>query len=425
MTEAIDADVMARLMARFEPFEPSPVVAVGVSGGADSLALAILAAAWAKACSGRALALTVDHGLRPESADEARRVGTWLASYGISHEVLTWSGTKPSSGIQAAARAARRALLAERCRADGILHLLLAHHRGDQAETVALRAEDASGPDGLAAMPAETATGWGRILRPLITQPKSSLMGFLAALGQSWIEDPTNRDERYARVRLRRRIAAEANEGELAASARQYGRARVEHERAIADALARHAVLHRGGWASLMRQFVSLPDALARAMLGRVIVSIGNLGYPPRGERLTRLLSHLHDGASEARTLGGCRILPARDGWVVARESRSLPPDAAFARNTAAWDRFLVVLPEGIPAERLRLGALGPGPRPPGLGPVPGAARPSLPAIRDLDGVVAIPHLGWVRPGADVRLRGASTWDFPRQALASTEFAVA
>lgn len=425
MTEALDAAVMARLMARFEPFEPSPVVAVAVSGGADSLALAILADEWVRTRGGHVLALTVDHGLRAESAEEARQVGAWLAARGIAHEILPWLGTKPSSGVQATARAARYALLGERCRSRTILHLLLAHHRGDQAETFALRREDESGPDGLAAMPAETATSWGRLLRPFLTQPKAGLTGFLSALGQPWIEDPTNRDERHARIRLRHRIAAEANENAFAASARAHGLTRIERERAIADALACHAVLHPAGWAQLGRGFVALPDEIARATLSRVVVAIGDLAYPPRGERLDRLLSYLRSGAPKTRTLGGCRILSARDGWLVARESRSLPTDVRFAGDIAVWDRFRVSLPEGLAAGSLRLGRLGEDPPPREFPVVPAAARAALAALHDLDGVVAVPHLGWVRPGADMRLKGATAWTFPRQALASAEFAVA
>ncbi|MBM3548947.1 MAG: tRNA lysidine(34) synthetase TilS [Alphaproteobacteria bacterium] len=425
MTEALDAAVMARLMARFEPFEPRPVLAVGVSGGADSLALVLLADLWARERSGRVLALTVDHGLRRESAGEAHQVGSWLATRGIAYEIVTWRGPKPSSGVQAAAREARLCLLADRCRKAGILHLMLAHHRGDQAETVALRREDASGPDGLAAMPAETPAGWGRVLRPLLAQPKTKLTDFLSALGQPWIEDPSNRDEQHARVRLRHRISAEATESTLACAARDDGNRRAQREAAVAGALARHVVLHDAGWASIARDFVTLPDDIARRGLSRTIVTIGNLDYPPRGERLDRLLAYLRDDRRGARTLGDCRIVSTKDGWLVARESRSLPPDASFAGNTAAWDRFLVVLPEDMPPRDLHVGAMGSGPRPPGLPAVPGGIRPSLAVIRDLDGVVAVPHLGWVRPGADVRLKGAVAWTFPRQALASAEFAVA
>ena len=423
MTGALDAAVFARLMARFQPFEPAPAIAVGVSGGADSLALALLADAWSRAEGGRIQALTVDHGLRPESAGEARMVGAWLAAHGIAHETLAWEGEKPATGIQAAARQARLRLLGDWCRANGVLHLLLAHHRGDQAETLAIRREDMSGPDGLAGMAAETPTVWGRLLRPLLGQPKSALTATLAAAGQDWIEDPSNQDERHARVRHRLSIAEAASEAPLANEAQAYGLARGERERQVADALALHVKLAPAGWARLDAGLADLPSDLARAALARALVTIGNLRYPPRGERLDRLLGHLKAGTRHARTLGGCRIGPCRDGWIVSREAASLPPDVSFTGRTAAWDRFAVTLPQAADGGGLSLGALGAA-RPPGAETVPGAARPALPAIRDLDGVVAVPHLRWVRPGAVRKLEGATTWTFPFQGLAGAGFAV-
>lgn len=423
MTGALDAAVFARLMARFQPFEPAPVIAVGVSGGADSLALALLADSWAKARGGRIHALTVDHGLRPESAGEARRVGAWLAAHGIAHEPLAWEGDKPATGIQAAARQARLRLLGDWCRAKGVLHLLLAHHRGDQAETLAIRREDRSGPDGLAGMAAETTTGWGRLLRPFLGQPKSALTATLAAAGQDWIEDPSNRDERHARVRHRRGIAEAASEAVLASETRAYGLARGERDQRVADALALHVRLHAAGWACLDTRLAELPADLARSALARVIVAVGNLRYPPRGERLDRLLGHLKTGTGRARTLGGCRLALHRDEWIVAREVASLPPDVSFIGRTAAWDRFVVTLPAALDGGGFILGALRTA-RPPGVETVPSAARPALPAIHDLDGVVAVPHLRWVRPGAVRKLEGATSWTFPFQGLAGAGFAV-
>jgi tRNA(Ile)-lysidine synthase len=296
-----------------------------------------------------------------------------------------------------------------------VLHLLLAHHRGDQAETLAIRREDMSGPDGLAGMAAETPTGWGRLLRPLLDQPKAALTATLAAAGQDWIEDPSNQDERHARVRHRLSIAKTACEAPLANEAQAYGLARSARERQIADALALHVKLDPAGWARLDTGLAELPADLARAALARVIVTIGNLRYPPRGERLDRLLGHLKAGTGLARTLGGCRIGPCREGWIVSREVASLPSDVSFIGRAAAWDRFVVTLPEATDASGLRLGAVE---------TVPGAARPALPAIHDLDGVLAVPHLRWVRPGADRKLEGATTWDFPVQGLAGAGFAV-
>src|ERR1700687_704559 len=110
-------------------FEARPLIAVAVSGGPDSLALILLAPRLARQRGGQAWPLTVDHGLRPESAEEARTVGRWLAARAIPHDILVWAGVKPTSGLQEAAREARYRLLAGLCRAQGVPHLLHAQHR--------------------------------------------------------------------------------------------------------------------------------------------------------------------------------------------------------------------------------------------------------------------------------------------------------
>src|SRR5512144_2076204 len=118
-------------MEEFAPFESSPHLAVAVSGGADSMALGLLAHDWAVARGGRVTALTVDHGLRPASAKEAAQVGSWMSACGIEHHILCWPGAKPASAVQNAARVARYRLLRQWCRQAGVLHLVLGHHADD------------------------------------------------------------------------------------------------------------------------------------------------------------------------------------------------------------------------------------------------------------------------------------------------------
>ncbi|NUB15861.1 tRNA lysidine(34) synthetase TilS, partial [Azospirillum brasilense] len=229
-------------MDRLGGFEAKPRVAVGVSGGADSLGLALLVQRWAAERAGDVLALIVDHGLRAESAAEAARVGGWLQARGIAHAILRWDGEKPPTGIQEAARAARHRLLAERCREEGILHLALAHHRDDQAETVLLRFGRGSGVDGLAAMAPVRAGGAVRVIRPLLDLPHDRLVVTCRAFGQEWIEDPSNRNPRFARARLRAAEEALAAEGldapRLTDLARRAARARNPLEAGTAALLA-------------------------------------------------------------------------------------------------------------------------------------------------------------------------------------------
>jgi tRNA(Ile)-lysidine synthase len=160
------------------------------------MALLLLLDRWTRARGGSVVALTVDHGLRPEAAAEAVQVGAWAAARGIAHETLPWIGDKPATGIQAAARDARYRLLTEACAARGILHIAFAHHADDQAETVLFRAERGSGPDGVAGMAAARSMGAVRLIRPLLRWPKPALIATCRALAQPFLEDPSNLSDR-------------------------------------------------------------------------------------------------------------------------------------------------------------------------------------------------------------------------------------
>ncbi len=190
-------------LAAIGGFEAQPLIAVAVSGGPDSMALMLLADRWARARGGRAWGLTVDHGLRPESADEARIVGSWLGARAIPHDILLWVGPKPISGIQEAAREARYRLLAAWCRRRFCLHLLAAHHLEDQIETHLIRRSAGSGVDGLAGMSAVRELRGCRLVRPLLAVPRERLAALLASEGQPFLRDPSNLDPVFERARLR------------------------------------------------------------------------------------------------------------------------------------------------------------------------------------------------------------------------------
>ncbi|MFQ5766208.1 MAG: tRNA lysidine(34) synthetase TilS, partial [Rhodospirillales bacterium] len=277
-------DAFDRLMDALGPFEGAPHVAVAVSGGADSLALALFAGRWAARRGGRATALTVDHGLRREAAAEARQVGRWLAPRGIGHHVLRWRGPKPATGVQAAARDARYRLMGDWCREAGVLHLLLAHTLDDQAETLLMRLGAGSGPDGLAAMSAVRETPDGRLLRPLLAVPKSALTAALDHEGQTWIEDPSNRDDAFTRTRVRRAMARGGlDAGPLALAAHRFGRARQALEASASALLARAARVHPAGFARLDREpLAAVPDEVGLRALARVLAAVGGRPHRPR-----------------------------------------------------------------------------------------------------------------------------------------------
>ena len=412
-----------RLMAPLGPFEAAPHLAVAVSGGLDSMALALLAHAWARARGGEAIGLTVDHGLRPESAAEAQAVARWLEARGVRHHILYWRGQKPQVNLQAAARAARYRLLESWCRGAGILHLLLAHQLEDQAETFLLRLGRGSGVDGLAAMAACVETPWARLLRPLLAVPRARLGATLEAVGQGWVEDPSNRDPRHARVRLRTLLPSLAREGldvpRLAATAGRLGRARQALEAWTARLLAEAGTLDPAGYALVARgSLAAAPAEVGLRALARLLRCVGGGAYGPRLERLERLYRELVDeGLPKARTLGGCRILRLRrrtaERILVCREAAAIAAEMpALPDATAEWDgRFALAFAPRFPQARgpVRVGALGIAgwaevvQRAPDLRAslIPVPVRPSLPALRDLEGVLAVPHLSYGRDGSE------------------------
>ncbi|MGZ0246452.1 MAG: tRNA lysidine(34) synthetase TilS [Alphaproteobacteria bacterium] len=179
-------------------------MAVAVSGGADSMTLLSLAHDWAAETGATLTALTVDHGLRPEAGAEAAQVAAWCKAHGIAHQTLVWTGDKPDNGLQAAARDARYTLLHEWCHAQGHTELLVAHSQNDQAETYLMRMSRGSGIDGLAAMPLVSDRNGVRLIRPLLTVSRARIEATTAVRSLATVSDPSNRDRRYARVRVRR-----------------------------------------------------------------------------------------------------------------------------------------------------------------------------------------------------------------------------
>jgi tRNA(Ile)-lysidine synthase len=316
------------LMAPFAPFEAKPVLAVAVSGGRDSMALAVLASDWARARGGEVLALTVDHGLRAEAAAEAAATAMRLSALGIAAEILAWDGPKPASGLQKAARAARYRLQLDACHRHGILHLLVAHHAGDQSETIAMRAARASGLDGLAGMAAVVEHRSARLLRPLLDVPRDWLTATLVARGVTWVEDPSNEDRRFERVRIRQDARARW-EGAERLSGERAGR-----ERQVASA-ALDALEITSEGVALDQLLVSAAgmDTACR-LLGRVVQAVAGLDYPPRRRRLERAAARLLHGSDRGKsgksqdfTLSGCRLMLRQEPgtrrlrWIVRPES--------------------------------------------------------------------------------------------------------
>ncbi|MEA2757102.1 MAG: tRNA(Ile)-lysidine synthase [Aliidongia sp.] len=408
-------DAFARLMAPLGPFEPAPHVAVAVSGGADSVALTLLADRWARVQGGSITALTVDHRLRPTSSREARALGECLRRRSIAHDILVWHGPYPQHDVQAAARTARYRLLGDWCRGRGVLHLLTAHHRNDQAETFVLRLARGSGVAGLACIAPIVEEPHFRLLRPLLDVPSEQLRATLRSAGEVWNEDPSNADLRFARARVRAQrdnlAAAGLTDFRLAETCRHLGRVRVMLERQTERVLVQAALLHPAGFALVdPGPLRAAPEEIGLRALAALVATIGAAAYTPRFQRLEGLARVLFgDEPLRGRTLGGCRLLPYRGRILVQREATALASSVELS-GSGPWiwdDRFLVRHRDGVVPPDLHLGALGDESAAKMRAIVttdrahhlPTSVRPTLPAFRQGGRLVAVPHLGWWQPG--------------------------
>jgi len=329
-------------MAPLGPFGAAPSLAVAVSGGPHSLAAALLARDWIAARGGRVLALVADHGLRPESGAEADHVMALLAKAGISAMCLRL-GLPTGTRLQERARMARLAALMEAAAQHGCPWLLLGHHRGDQAETLAFRALRGSGAVGLAAMSALRVAPECLVLRPLLGFAPARLEAVVAAAELAPVRDPSNDNPRFARIRIRKALADPGGEGEgvqaLAEAAEAFARRRARQEAALLARLAAAAEIHPQAYAWLDPKALGA-DALGVAALARLIGLIGGAAWPVPLEATAALLARGGGSLAGAwvRPGTGGRLLVVRDPGLVAPAQPVTPP--------FLWDgRFLVTGP--------------------------------------------------------------------------------
>ncbi|MBI2718195.1 MAG: tRNA lysidine(34) synthetase TilS [Rhizobiales bacterium] len=377
----------------FNPISGLAHVALAVSGGSDSLGLAHLAR---RGFAGRLTALTVDHGLRPESAAEARQVAGWMAGLGIDHEILRWQGPKPQTGIQARARAARYDLMANWCAAHGVSHLLTAHTLDDQAETVLMRLARTTSLDSLAGIPRLGRWQGIVLFRPLLAVRREAIRAMLGAAGQQWIDDPSNADRRFERVRIRQALPGLAAIGVTAeALAELAGTAAAAAEalqRAADDWVGQHVRHHDTGFCIVPRPALAAQgEELHRRVLARLIARYG-AGERPEPSELDRLNHWLAGPLGGRRTLGGAIIALRHDHLLIGREAGRIDPTpvAVPVGGEVVWDRryrikaeaAALVRPAGMVAGLARRKDL------------PAFVQNSLPAVTTPDGEIAVPHLG-------------------------------
>ena len=391
-----------------------------LSGGPDSGALALLAADFAARHGHRHTALIIDHGIRQDSAAEARRVCRRMQDRGIEAEILTVDADAPATGLQAWARAARYALLLARARQDGGC-LLFGHHADDQAETVMMRLQHGSGLAGLAGMrPAVTRSGVD-LLRPLLGIARSRLVAHCRAQGLVTEQDPSNADRRFERVRTRATLAAMAR-GRTTPPLGRLAAAAAAIDDSLLTALARDGLLAApqvSGHMPVSDRMLDLPEVVRNRALAHVIGLVGAPDHPPTTRALTRLAARLAAGRSA--TVGGVRFGRHEGCWLAVAEAGRRPSRLRVAAGTRVVFNRVWEIDSPVAATVRLLGEAGSGAGrgwsgTPGWCALPPLVRQALPVLETLDGSVIYPHLieRWpdsaVGPTAAMRFLGIGPW---------------
>lgn len=387
------------LTSLFQPAAQTASLALAVSGGSDSAALLLLAARWTRLLSSppRVTVLTVDHGLRPEAAEEARAVARWAAAEGFGHKMLRWHGPKPPlSGLQAAARAARYGLMADWCRGNEAAMLLTAHTQDDQAETVIMRLARGTGIEGLAGIARQIEWAGIAVLRPLLGQSRARLRGALKAADRLWFDDRSNRDECFERVRIRKAMPQLAAIGLTPQALSRTAKRAFEAWQALAaqaeDFLSAASRHHEMGYGEVdLQRLAALPRDIRVRVLARLIERYGGeRGEPLQLSGIERL-ADLEGWKQPARTFGGCKLARRSLSLLAGREFGRIDPTPCRVPDCGRllWDgRFLIAAPPGNRV--VPLGILSQVKRVPGL---PRFVQNSLPAVLDDTGAPAVPHL--------------------------------
>ncbi len=397
----MDRSPAQEIAAFFEPDPPSRL-GVAVSGGSDSLALLLLLSGFCKEHAIELCCVTVDHGLRAEAADEARFVAAICADLDITHDTLAWTGWDGSGNVQNEARRARYGLIAEWATEKEISHVALGHTLDDQAETVLQRLARAAGVDGLSAMAPRRILNGVTWLRPLLRVEREVLRAFLKDRNMSWMDDPSNEDARFGRIRARRSWEALADLGitpaGLAQVAENMARAREALEDNARQACLELARLRAGAVVIALSGYKELPDEIARRVVLASLAWVNGSVYAPRRRSLEAVLSAL--AGSGSATLDGCQLQVEGDDFWVFREF-DVVKDLSVPLGSL-WDgRWMISGPHG--ARKMRIAALGEK----GLAQLPewrdlGMPRQvllSMPAVWEGDDLVTAPEIapaaGW------------------------------
>lgn len=355
------ARALAQAMTQAFGADPPEALGVALSGGGDSVALMVLVAEWARPRGVRLRAVTVDHGLRPGSAEEADGCARLCARLGVAHDLRRWRDWDGQGNLQDAARRARMGLIADWAEEHGLGAVCLGHTRDDQAETMLMRLARGSGVDGLSGMAVVRAAQGVNWARPLLSVPRAALRALLVARGLSWVEDPSNDDHRFARVRARAALAELHQLGitaqGLAETAARMASARAALSACAAEAAKRLCRVEAGDVVIDFEAMAALAQETRERLLAQALRWVGARDYPPRRAALRRAFAML-EGVGCSTTLHGCVLSREGDALRITREWQAVR--GLRAAPGELWDgRWRLAAPKGGGTAQV-VAALGP-----------------------------------------------------------------
>lgn len=410
------ADLAGLVANQFSP-DPPKAIGVAVSGGSDSLALLHLLAEFAQTHGSTLHAATVDHGLRPEARVEAAMVASHCARLGVGHSILTWKGWDHRGNMQDEARKARYRLLAAWGRNLEVPTIAVGHTADDLAETFLMRLGRRAGVDGLAAMPPRFARDGMSWVRPLLKVRRTDLQNYLSEKGIPWVNDPSNLDDRFDRVRMRKALTILS---ELGVDADAIGDV-ARNLSAAKDALnhqmknlARDIITLRSGAVAIDEaRLAQQPSEMRRRLIVHALKWVNGAYYAPRSRAVSDVLTALDQAPSA--TLAGCELRRKGKKIWIFRELQAVHGLETPARDL--WDgRWHLIGPADTAphAQDLALRALGSdglkscnGWRDLGL---PRGALLSSPAVWKGAELIAAPLAGWPQNWQAVLERGEDTF---------------
>jgi len=380
-------------------------IAVGVSGGADSMALAMLARNWTKKYQIKLITFTVDHGLRLESKFEVNLVKNIMKKNDITHKTLVWKGIKPQSGIQEKARTARYKLLAEACIKNNAKYILLGHHKDDQIETFIMRLTSNSGLDGLSCMSSEnyllTEAGPIKIIRPLLDINKKCLIEFCTEQKIKWINDPSNKNFAYRRTQIRSINDSQIND-DFYKTIIVYKKLKKSFNSYVENFIQDSFVYNKNGICQFSREkFIRCPYIIQERFLKKIFFSIGGKTYPPKTKTIKRIIKNICSKKFSNATAGKVFFDIDNKVITVLRQPEPLIKHTPLLNKVTLWDkRFMVEVKFKSPD--LSIGPLGEKDyvemrklKKVKKSDIHYYAVKTLPTIRSLDEIVCIPHLSY------------------------------